>query len=135
MAPEASVAIREEADILAARRVARELASALGFDDVQLIEVATAISEIARNTLNYAGTGVMSFTVVRQGSVPGLLVVARDSGPGIPDLASAMRDGFSTGGGLGLGLPGAQRLMDAFEIQSASGVGTTVSMTKWRRTW
>lgn len=133
MEDERRVPIRAEPDILAARRAARELATKLGFTDIQLIEIATAISEIARNTLLYAREGEMRVAVVRQGQRAGVLVVASDRGPGIADVATAMNDGFSTGGGLGLGLPGAKRLMDAFDIDSVLGAGTTITMTKWRR--
>jgi len=132
MDDETRVPIRGEPDILAARRAARELATRLGFSDIQLIEIATAISEIARNTLVYAREGEMRVAVVRQGRLIGVRVVASDRGPGIPNITAAMGDGFSTGGGLGLGLPGAKRLMDAFDISSTPGVGTTITMTKWR---
>lgn len=127
------VAIRHESDILAARRVARELATTLGFTDIQLIEIATAISEIARNTLVYAREGEMAVAIVQDSARAGVRVIARDGGPGIHDVAAAMRDGYSTSGGLGLGLPGARRLMDVFEIASTPGRGTTITMTKWRR--
>lgn len=133
MDAEVRVRIAGEADILAARRAVRELASQLGFSDIQKIELATAISEIARNTINYARAGEMSFALVTEGTRRGISVLATDHGPGIPDLARAMDDGFSTGGGLGLGLPGARRLMDGFDIQSTVGVGTTVRMIKWVR--
>lgn len=133
MHADARVVIRAEPDILAARRVARELATKLGFTDIQLIEIATAISEIARNILLYAREGEMLFALVRDGARTGVRVVATDRGPGIVDIAAAMHDGYSTGGGLGLGLPGARRLMDSFEIVSAADTGTTITMTKWRR--
>jgi serine/threonine-protein kinase RsbT len=133
MSDDQLVPIRGEPDILAARRVARQLATRLGFSDIQLIEIATAISEIARNTLLYAREGEMHVAVVQQGRLQGVRVVARDHGPGIPDVAAAMNDGFSTGGGLGLGLPGAKRLMDSFDIASTPGSGTTITMTKWKR--
>lgn len=128
---EARVPIKSEPDILAARRAARALAQPLGFSDVQLIEIATAISEIARNILLYAREGEMRIGEVREGRRSGVRIVAIDRGPGIPDLEAAMADGVSTGGGLGLGLPGARRLMDGFEIASRVGEGTTVTMVKW----
>lgn len=128
------IVIQGEPDILAARRAARQLATELGFTEIQLIEIATAISEIARNTLNYAGRGEMRVTLVEEGLKRGVRVVASDQGPGIANVAAAMNDGFSTGGGLGLGLPGAKRLMDAFDIVSSVGEGTTITMTKWGRT-
>ncbi len=133
MAGDPTVAIRHESDILAARRLARVLATTLDFTDIQLIELATAISEIARNTLVYARDGEMAFTIVHDRARAGVRVIACDRGPGIHDVAAAMSDGYSTSGGLGLGLPGARRLMDAFEIASTPGVGTTITMTKWRR--
>jgi serine/threonine-protein kinase RsbT len=133
MHAEVRVPIRSERDILAARRAGRELAAGLGFSDIQQIELATAISEIARNTVVYAGSGEMKFGVVSDGARTGVRVIATDVGPGIADIGSAMHDGYSTGGGLGLGLPGAKRLMDGFEVVSALGAGTTVTMTKWRR--
>lgn len=128
---EVKVLIRSERDVLAARRAARELAAQLAFTDVQRVEIATAISEIARNTVVYAGQGEMRVFVVREAGRSGLRIVASDRGPGIADLDAAMGDGFSTGGGLGLGLPGARRLMDQFAIESSRGAGTTITMTKW----
>ena len=92
--------------------------------------IATAISELARNIVQYAQRGEIILSVV-EGSRRGIQIVARDQGPGIPDLELAMRDGYSTGGSLGLGLPGARRLMDEFAIDSEVGKGTTVSMRKW----
>lgn len=103
-----------------------------GFDGSDLTVISTAISEVGRNIIEHALSGEILLTVVN-GPKHGLIVVARDEGPGIPNLAMAMQDGFSTGKGLGLGLPGAKRLMDEFEITSKTGVGTTVIMKKWRR--
>lgn len=131
MDDERHVRLRIEPDILAARRAARELGARLGFTDIQLIEVATAISEIARNTLLYAREGEICVSTIREPHRTGMRIVASDRGPGIADLGAAMADGYSTGGGLGLGLPGAKRLMDAFEIASSPGRGTVVTMTKW----
>jgi serine/threonine-protein kinase RsbT len=133
VAPEATVPIRQEADILSARKVARTIATRLLFSDTDLILVATAISEIARNILTYATAGEMIFEERREANRVGLVVTARDSGPGIPDVERAMQDGFSTGKGLGLGLPGARRLMDDFSIESAVGQGTTIVMKKWAK--
>jgi serine/threonine-protein kinase RsbT len=133
MQSENAVPIKHEADILMARRVARSLATSVGFSDLDLTLIATAISEIARNMLQYAGGGAMEFELRRERGRAGLSVVARDAGPGIPDVTRAMEDGFSTGNGLGLGLPGARRLMDEFAIQSEAGAGTTITMTKWRK--
>lgn len=133
MAPEATVPIRFESDILAARKVARAIATRLQFSDTDLILIATAISEIARNILTYAREGDMSFTATAEASRRGLIVTANDRGPGIPDIERAMQDGFSTGKGLGLGLPGARRLMDDFSIVSTVGEGTVIVMKKWTK--
>ena len=133
MGPEAKVEIRQESDILAARKVARTIATRLKFSEIDLILIATAISEIARNILTYATQGDMSFEEVQEPSRRGLIVTARDQGPGIPDIDRAMEDGFSSGKGLGLGLPGARRLMDEFTIASTVGTGTTIVMKKWAK--
>jgi serine/threonine-protein kinase RsbT len=93
--------------------------------------IATAISEVARNIVLYAGQGEIVLRLTQKGRRRGLCVIARDKGPGIPDLASAMEDGHSTSGGLGLGLPGSKRLMDEFDIVSKVGEGTTITMIKW----
>lgn len=122
--------IRADADIVAARRAARELATRLGFPRTALTVIATAVSEVARNIVRFAGTGEIQVQLVRRPR-PGLHVVARDAGPGIPDVEQALADGYSTYNGLGLGLPGARRLMDEFAVVSAPGGGTTVTMTKW----
>jgi serine/threonine-protein kinase RsbT len=126
--------IESEHDILTARQRGRELAAEAGFSGTELTLVATAISEIARNIVEYAGRGEITFTLVRDGDNKGILVVAKDEGPGIADVAQAMQDGYSTNRSLGLGLPGARRLMDEFELDSEAGRGTTVTMTKWMRT-
>jgi len=131
MEDEHHLRIGSEHDILTARQRGRELAAAVGFSGSDLTIVATAISEIARNILEYAREGEIVFTLVRNGPSQGIVVVARDEGPGIPDVALAMQDGYSTRRSLGLGLPGARRLMDEFDIQSEVGRGTTVTMKKW----
>jgi serine/threonine-protein kinase RsbT len=125
--------VRSEADILGVRQAARALASGLGFSETELVLIATAISEIARNTLQYGGGGEMELAQVTRDGRPGILIRAVDQGPGIANLDLAMQDGYSTGKGLGLGLPGAKRLMDEFQVESAVGAGTTVTMTKWVR--
>lgn len=127
---EICIPIASEGDIVLARQHGRELAKALGASSGAMTLVATAISELARNIVQYARQGEIVLNVV-EGSRRGIQVVARDRGPGIPDLELAMRDGYSTGGSLGLGLPGARRLMDEFAIDSEVGKGTTVSMRKW----
>jgi serine/threonine-protein kinase RsbT len=124
--------IASEADIVLARQQGRHLAAGLGASLSELTLIATAISELARNIVSYARQGEIILSVVEE-SRRGIRIVARDEGPGIPDIDLAMRDGYSTGGGLGLGLPGAKRLMDEFSIVSEVGKGTTVTMTKWMR--
>jgi serine/threonine-protein kinase RsbT len=109
------------------------MAAHVGFSGSDLTIIATAISEIARNIVVYAKHGDVTLAPLAEGGRRGILVVAKDSGPGIPNIEQAMRDGFSTGKSLGLGLPGARRLMDEFEVSSQVGVGTTVTMRKWVR--
>jgi serine/threonine-protein kinase RsbT len=127
------IAIARDADIVAARLAGRELATEAGFKGSDLTLIATAISEVARNIVVYAGDGEISLAVLQNEHRKGRSVVARDQGPGIPDIERAMQDGFSTGNSLGLGLPGARRLMDEFEIESHVGQGTTITMRKWTR--
>jgi serine/threonine-protein kinase RsbT len=133
VANETRVAITRDADIVTARQKGRDLAAAAGFAGSDLTIIATAISELARNIVLYAQTGEIVLDVIEGSGRRGILVVARDEGPGIADIEQAMRDGFSTGNSLGLGLPGARRLMDEFEIVSELGKGTTVTMRKWKR--
>ena len=133
MADEIRVPIDSDVDIVVARQQGRALAAPLGFSGVDLTLIATAISEVARNIVVYAKRGEIVLSLANQGSRRGIVVVARDDGPGIPDLAQAMQDGYSTSRGLGLGLPGAKRLMDEFEIISQPGKGTTIVMKKWGR--
>jgi serine/threonine-protein kinase RsbT len=125
------VRIQSSADIVTARQEGRSMAATLGFTNTTLTIIATAISEVARNIVEYAKEGEISIAPVGNGVVRGVQIVARDQGPGIVDLDTAMRDGFSTSKSLGMGLPGAKRLMDQFEISSAIGEGTTITMTKW----
>lgn len=133
MGGELVVQIRADADVLLARQKGRELAKSLRFSASELTLIATAISEVARNIVTYAKRGQISLRLVGQGRRRGIQVVAQDDGPGIADIARAMEDGFSTSSSLGLGLPGSRRLMDEFDIVSALGKGTTVTMTKWER--
>lgn len=126
-----TVPIRIDADIVAARQAGRSLAAELGFGSAEVTLIATAISELARNILTYARQGEIRVASVEQQGRRGMEIVARDDGPGIPDVAAAMRDGFSTGKGLGLGLPGARRMMDEFDLQSVVGKGTTITMKKF----
>ncbi len=127
------VPIRRDSDIVDARQMARNLASEIGFDGSDLVLIATAVSEVARNILKYAGEGRVELAPQESVRKKGLRIVARDQGPGIENVARAMQVGFSTSRGLGLGLPGARRLMDEFDIQSKPGCGTTVTMKKWLR--
>lgn len=131
MTTEVSVRVQSTADIVTARQQGRELASRLGFSTSDLTIIATAISEIARNIVEYAKEGEVFIRLADDGTRLGVLIVAQDQGPGISDVTAVMRDGFSTGTGLGLGLPGAKRLMDEFDIASQLGKGTTVTMKKW----
>jgi serine/threonine-protein kinase RsbT len=133
MATEAVVQINTDVDVMLARQQGKSLARSLRFSESELTLIATAISEIARNIINYAKRGEVTLQLVQRGSRRGILVVARDQGPGIPDIAQAMQDGYSTSRGLGLGLPGSKRLMDEFNIVSDLGTGTTITMTKWER--
>lgn len=134
MSPEEIVVpVRSDADVLVARQKARVLVQPLRFSTSEMTLVATAISEVARNIVSYAGAGDIVLRLVQRGKARGLMVVVRDAGPGIADLDRAMEDGYSTSGGLGLGLPGSRRLMDEFQIVSAPGKGTVVTMTKWER--
>ncbi len=127
------VPIEREMDVVSARQQGRELAASLGFSSTDQTLLATAISEIARNIVSYAGRGMVTLRRIEELGRRGVMVTARDDGPGIEDLALAMRDGYSTGKSLGFGLPGARRLVDDFEISSASGRGTTVVFKKWLR--
>ncbi len=119
-------------DIVTARLQGRALAERLGFSPGEATLVATAISELARNIVQYAGRGDIVLRSTTNGSKRGVVVVARDRGPGIADLKLAVRSGYSTSGGLGLGLPGVRRIVDDFQIVSNRHDGTTVTVTKWR---
>lgn len=136
-AGEERVAIDSEASIVAARQRARDVARTLGFGMLDQSRIATAVSELTRNVVRYATNGrgemlIRPLPVSERGST-GLEIVVRDEGPGIPDIAQAMREGFTSGHGLGMGLSGTKRLMDDLEIVSAQGQGTTVTIRKWRR--
>ena len=133
VADQLSVEIASDVDVVQARQHGRELAAGAGFSTGDQTVIAAAISEVARNILMYAKRGEISLSVVANGDQQGVVIVARDQGPGIPDVSRALQDGYSTSGGLGLGLPGARRLMDDFDIASVVGQGTTVTMRKWRR--
>jgi len=128
------IAVGTDSDVVLARQTGRDLAADLGFGPTEGTVIATAISEVTRNIVKFAGTGEVHIGRVDEPARCGLRVVARDAGPGIADVALALRDGHSTYGGLGLGLPGCRRLMDDFDIASEPGRGTTVTMHKWRST-
>jgi serine/threonine-protein kinase RsbT len=130
---EIRVAINSDQDIVVARQKGRALATELGFSSGDATLVATAISELARNIVSYARKGQISLQIVNGEDRQGLSIIASDNGPGIPDVRQALRDGFSTSGSLGLGLPGVRRLMDEFQITSVPGRGTTVAVKKWRQ--
>ncbi|MGH2474816.1 MAG: ATP-binding protein [Candidatus Limnocylindrales bacterium] len=133
MAPEGPlrVPITADVDIVTARQKGRDLAERMGCSSIESTMIATAISEIARNIMSHAGRGEIAISAVRIDARNAIEVVATDEGPGIADIERAMQDGYSTGAGLGLGLPGAGRLMDHFEVRSEPGAGTTVIMRKW----
>jgi serine/threonine-protein kinase RsbT len=130
---ELRIPIGHESDIITARQEGRRLAESVGFSGTDLTIIATAISELSRNIVKYAGRGEMRFWQEENGHGAGLVFEARDDGPGIPDLGLAMQDGYTSGRGLGLGLPGTRRLMDEFNIESAPGKGTVVTVKKWIR--
>jgi serine/threonine-protein kinase RsbT len=128
---EVRVCIRSDVDILAARQLGRELGTRLGFPPSDLAVIATAISELARNLLLYAKNGRIICWPIEKDPRKGIVIQAEDEGPGIPDVEAVLKDGFSSSGGLGLGLPGVRRMMDEFAIVSRKGSGTTVTAIKW----
>src|SRR5207245_719186 len=130
---EVRVSITHDSDIIMARQRGRDLAAQIGFAGSDLTVIATAISEVSRNIVSYAVGGEILLQPAEEPHRRGIIVIARDEGPGIANLDEALRDGFSTGNSLGLGLPGARRLMDDFEIVSVVGKGTTITMKKWVR--
>lgn len=130
---EGQVQIKQESDIAVARRAIRDIAAKLGFGTTEIARIVTAASELGRNVHKYAGEGVMQWRALSRGDTRGVELRFEDHGPGIPDVAEAMREGHTTGGGLGMGLPGAKRLMDEMEIRTAVGHGTTVMVRKWHR--
>jgi serine/threonine-protein kinase RsbT len=130
---ENTVLIKAEGDIVAVRKAIRSAAQELGFSTTDNTRIVTAASELCRNTYKYAGEGVMRWRALNSGGPVGIEIVFEDCGPGIADIDQAMRPGFTTGKGLGLGLPGAKRLMDEMKVTSEPGRGTTVSVVKWMR--
>lgn len=133
MSNQSSVEIQTEWDIVAARQLGRNVAKELGFGTVDQARITTAISELARNIYLYAGQGRIEIQRLTENGINGILIIAADNGPGIPDVRKVMEDGFSTSGGLGAGLPGVKRLMDDFKIETTLGEGTDIRATKWLR--
>lgn len=126
-----SQAIRIEQDVVLARQTARKLAQECGMRLIDMTKMVTAVSELARNTMVYGGGGDMDWQIIEDGARVGLRLVFRDEGPGIPDLKLAMTDGWTSGSGLGLGLTGAKRLVEEFELETAPGEGTRITITRW----
>ena len=133
MLNEILVPILTDMDIVAARQSGRKLATELGFSQTDTTLIATAISELTRNIILYAKQGEVVLRPLQRLDVKGIMVIARDRGPGIENVPQVMRMGFSTSGSLGLGLPGVKRLMDDFNIDSQPGSGTTITVQKWKR--
>lgn len=131
-APAERLPLQTEEDIVRARQTVREWARQQGFSLVDQTKLVTAASELARNTVNYGGGGMLSLAVLSQASRRGLQLVFEDQGPGIQDIELALQDGYTTGGGLGLGLGGAKRLSNEFEIVSQPGTGTRIRLVKWK---
>jgi len=127
------VKILAENDIVVARRAVREAALYLGFESTDTTRIVTGASELARNIFKYAGTGMMHWRLIKNGDMQGLELKFEDQGPGIANLDQALREGYSSSGGLGMGLPGTKRLMDEMEIKTAQGKGTTIIVRKWKR--
>ena len=128
----AKVSINSVADIVAARQKGRDMALELGFSPTESTLIATAISELARNIVLYARSGEVELETRTNSGRNGIVIVARDYGPGIPDVQRALMGGYSTSGGLGLGLPGVRQMMDEVDVDTELGEGTTVTATLWR---
>ena len=124
--------VQSDDDVVRVRKLVRDVAKDIGLSLVDQTKIVTAASELARNTLIYGGGGRAVVEIVMNGNRRGARVIFEDQGPGIPDIAMAMKDGFTTGSGLGLGLGGSKRLSDDFEIFSESGKGTRISIVKWK---
>lgn len=125
------MAIKAEADIVLVRRAARSAAQRAGFSPTDVTRIVTACSEMARNIFKFAGQGAMRWRPIEASGRPGLELVFQDNGPGIADINLAMQEGYTTSDGRGMGLPGAKRLVDEFQINSVAGQGTTVTLKKW----
>jgi serine/threonine-protein kinase RsbT len=126
------IPLRSEQDVVSARQAIRKIATEVGFSIVDQTKIVTAASEIARNAVTYGGGGQLKWESVQNGTRWGLRLTVADKGPGIADLSLAMKDGWTSGKGLGLGLPGAKRLVNEFTIDSKPGDGTTVVITRWK---
>jgi serine/threonine-protein kinase RsbT len=124
--------LRSSDDVVRVRQAVRTRAVAAGFSLVDQTKIVTAASEIGRNTVDYGGGGTLRIEVLRDGARRGVRLTFADKGPGIADMAQALKDGYSTGGGLGLGLSGAKRLSNEFDIKSTAGQGTTVTLARWK---
>lgn len=129
---EQTLPLQSDADIVQARQLVRKWAEEVKFNLVEQTKMVTAASELARNTLLHGGGGSMRIELLSEGLRRGLRLIFQDHGPGIPDIPRALQDGYTTGGGLGLGLPGAKRLVNEFDIVSRVGEGTTVTIVRWK---
>jgi serine/threonine-protein kinase RsbT len=127
-----TVSVRDASEVVSVRHAVRKWAVEAGLNLVEQTKIVTAASELARNMVDYGGGGVMHLQAIDDGIRRGLRLVFEDQGPGIPDIAAAMRDGYTTGGGMGLGLGGAKRLSNEFDIQTAPGQGTRITITRWK---
>lgn len=127
-----SVPVRGSAEVVSVRHLVRRWAVDLGFTLVEQTKIVTAASELARNTVEYGKGGTLTLEALAEGTRKGLRLIFEDQGPGIPDVSVALRDGYTTGNGMGLGLGGARRLSNEFDIRSAPGNGTRVTITRWR---
>ncbi|HEY9860709.1 MAG TPA: anti-sigma regulatory factor [Candidatus Obscuribacterales bacterium] len=126
------MSIQSSADVVLVRQAVRQVAIEVGFSLVDQTKIVTAASELARNTLDYGGGGTATLEALQEGNRRGLRLTFTDQGPGIPDISLALKDGYTTGNGLGMGLSGTKRLVTEFEIDSKVGEGTTVTVTKWK---
>lgn len=123
--------VLSEQDVVMARQTSRKLCQEIGMRLVELTKMVTAVSELARNTMVYGGGGDMDWQIIEEGIRTGLRITFRDEGPGIPDLKLAMTDGWTSGSGMGLGLTGAKRLVEEFELDTTPGAGTRITITRW----
>ncbi|RCJ19138.1 anti-sigma regulatory factor [Nostoc sp. ATCC 43529] len=127
-----TIEIQSSSDVVLVRQAVRQLAVEIGFGLVDQTKIVTAASELARNTLDYGGGGTAKLETLEEGRRRGIKLTFEDRGPGIPDIELALKDGFTTGSGLGMGLSGAKRLTNEFEIQSVVGEGTRVTIIRWK---